>query len=151
MKKLFLAVSHMHSQGIVHRDIKPENIMLDKQNELKLIDFGLATQLIGSKLTTVTGTPYYMAPEVFKGSYDSKCDTWALGCILYVFMCGRLPFNGKNQREVMTKIKSADYSLDYQEFKSCSSEVLDLIKQLLVADPEKRLSASEALNHVWFT
>ena len=103
-----------------------------------------------SESPNVTFAIFHMAPEVFDGSYDSKCDVWALGCILYVFMCGCLPFNGTNHREVLTKIKSADYSLDYPEFKLCSAEVLDLIKQLLVADPEKRLSASKALNHEWF-
>ena len=93
MFKLFSAVSHMHAQGIVHRDIKAENIMLNKQNELKLIDFGLSKRQQGQKkLHTVAGTPYYMAPEVLDGTYDSKCDTWSLGCLLYVFMSGYLPF-----------------------------------------------------------
>ena len=68
MKKLFSALNHMHAQGVVHRDIKPENIMLSKNDELKLIDFGLSKRQQGSKkLKTIAGTPYYMAPEVLDG------------------------------------------------------------------------------------
>ena len=64
MRKLFGAVCHMHAQGVVHRDIKAENIMLTKNDELKLIDFGLSKRQQGNKkLRTIAGTPYYMAPE----------------------------------------------------------------------------------------
>lgn len=128
MFKLFSAVSHMHAQGIVHRDIKAENIMLNKQQELKLIDFGLSKRQQGKKkLHTVAGTPYYMAPEVLDGTYDSKCDTWSLGCLLYVFMSGYLPFQGKNQRQVFDKIQSGKFHFNHPEFKVCSEEVMDLI------------------------
>lgn len=93
MKKLFGALHHMHSQNVVHRDIKPENIMLAEDDELKLIDFGLSKRQDGNKkMKTIAGTPYYMAPEVLDGLYDTKCDTWSLGVLLYVFMSGYLPF-----------------------------------------------------------
>jgi len=93
MKKLFSAVAHMHAQGVAHRDIKPENIMVTKDNELKIIDFGLSKkQQANKKLKTVVGTAFYMAPEVLYGRYDNKCDTWSLGVLLYVFMSGYLPF-----------------------------------------------------------
>jgi calcium-dependent protein kinase len=95
----------MHSQGIVHRDIKPENVMLSTSGEVKLIDFGLSKRTVGNqKLKTIAGTPYYMAPEVLEGKYDSKCDTWSLGVLLYVFMSGYLPFQGDNRNEVFYKI-----------------------------------------------
>lgn len=66
MEKLFSAVGHCHANGVVHRDIKPENVMIGKDKELKLIDFGLSTfvKSKGNNLETITGTPYYMAPEV---------------------------------------------------------------------------------------
>jgi calcium-dependent protein kinase len=93
MRKLFGALNHMHKQDIVHRDIKPENIMVAKNGELKLIDFGLAKRNDPNKfMNTIAGTPYYMAPEVLKGKYNSKCDTWSLGVLLYVLMSGYLPF-----------------------------------------------------------
>ena len=93
MRKLLSALQHMHAQKVVHRDIKPENIMVAGEDELKLIDFGLSKRQQGNnKLKTIAGTPYYMAPEVLDGLYDSKCDIWSLGVLLYVFMSGYLPF-----------------------------------------------------------
>lgn len=151
MKKLFGACHHMHSQGIVHRDIKPENIMLSASGELKLIDFGLSKRQQGDKkLKTIAGTPYYMAPEVLDGRYDSKCDTWSLGVLLYVFMSGYLPFQGDNRNDVFSKIQQARFHFNHVEFKEVSEEVIDLIKNLLVVDPKQRLSAGDALNHKWF-
>lgn len=141
----------MHAQGVVHRDIKPENIMLTKSDELKLIDFGLSKKQEGDKkLKTIAGTPYYMAPEVLNGQYDSKCDTWSLGVLLYVFMSGYLPFQGDNRNEVFEKIANARFHFNHDEFKQCSELVLDFIRKLLVVDPKKRLSAADALNHPWF-
>ena len=93
MKKLFRAVNHCHASGVVHRDIKPENIMYGSDGEIKLIDFGLSKMgKIHEHLKTIAGTPYYMAPEVLEGSYDSKCDIWSLGVLMYVLLCGYLPF-----------------------------------------------------------
>ena len=92
-----------------------------------------------------------MAPEVLDGQYDSKCDTWSLGVLLYVFMSGYLPFQGENRNEVFYKIQHAKYHFDHKEFKSCSPQVLDLIKNLLVVDAKKRFNAADALNHEWFS
>lgn len=151
MKKLFGALHHMHSQKVVHRDIKPENIMLASNDELKLIDFGLSKRQEGNKkLKTIAGTPYYMAPEVLDGQYDSKCDTWSLGVLLYVFMSGYLPFQGENRNEVFYKIQNAKYHFDHKEFQDCSENVIDLIKKLLVVNPKTRLSAGDAIKHPWF-
>ena len=98
----------------------------------------------------VAGTPYYMAPEVVIGDYDSKCDIWSLGCILYVFMCGYLPFQGRNTKVIYDKIEKGKYHFKHKEFEQCSPEVIDLIKNLLVVDPNRRLSARDALKHPWF-
>jgi len=94
MKKLVRAINHCHANGVVHRDIKPENIMIGADNEIKLIDFGLS-KIDKSKnqhLTTIAGTPYYMAPEVLEGDYNNKCDIWSLGVLMYVLLSGYLPF-----------------------------------------------------------
>lgn len=94
MIKLFRAINHCHSVRVVHRDIKPENIMYGRDGEVKLIDFGLAKRLHDSttNLHTKAGTPHYMAPEVLSGSYNEKCDIWALGVLMYVLVSGYLPF-----------------------------------------------------------
>lgn len=152
MKKLLSAFKHIHSQGIVHRDIKPENIMVTKDDELKVIDFGLSKQAgDGKKMKTIAGTPYYMAPEVLERQlYNSKVDMWSLGVILYVFMSGYLPFQGDNRAEVFEKIQSAKFHFRHKEFNDCSDKVKDLISKLLQKDPSKRLSADEAIKHDWF-
>lgn len=151
MRKLFGALHHMHTQGIVHRDIKPENIMLAANGELKLIDFGLSKRQEGNqKLKTIAGTPYYMAPEVLESRYDSKCDIWSLGVLLYVFMSGYLPFQGENRNDVFYKITNGKYHFNHPEFKVVSEEAIDLIKKCLTTDPKKRINAGEALNHKWF-
>ena len=108
----------MHTQGIVHRDIKPENIMLTPNGEIKLIDFGLSKRQkkAGEKLQTIAGTPYYMAPEVLNGNYDSKADIWSLGVLLYVFMSGYLPFQAENRAEVFKKIQSGRFHMEHAEF-----------------------------------
>ena len=106
MEKLFLAVNHLHALNIAHRDIKPENIMYGADNEVKLIDFGLAKRARkkGTKLSTIAGTPLFMSPEVLKGSYGVECDMWALGCVMYVLLCGHVPFSGESKAVIFEKI-----------------------------------------------
>jgi calcium-dependent protein kinase len=77
-----------------------------ENSEVKLIDFGLAKRLAGEteKMSTVVGTPYYVAPEVLKGDYDKSCDIWSLGVILYVFLCGYPPFEGDNNTQIFKNV-----------------------------------------------
>jgi len=86
MKQIFSCVSYLHQMNIVHRDLKPENMMVTTKKDLtiKLIDFGTATFFKPKeKLTMKVGSPYYIAPEVLKGSYNKECDLWSCGIILY--------------------------------------------------------------------
>ena len=93
MEKLFQAINHCHAQGVIHRDIKPENIMITDSGSVRLIDFGLSKASRSNRnLTTVAGTPYYMAPEVLEGSYAAKADIWSLGVLMYTLVSGYLPF-----------------------------------------------------------
>ena len=126
--------------------------MVMKNNEIKLIDFGLSKRSTrGKKLKTIAGTPYYMAPEVMNGeNYNSKVDIWSLGVILYVFMSGYLPFQGENQAEVFEKITKGEPHFKHKEFRDCSQTVINLIKLMLQRDPKNRLSAADALKHDWF-
>lgn len=89
MKKLFRGTAHMHNSNIVHRDLKPDNILfLDKtiDSEVKIIDLGLANKIRNFDFRSTVGTPYYVAPEVLKGSYDKACDIWSLGVIMWIML-----------------------------------------------------------------
>ena len=105
MKQVFSAVAYCHAKNIVHRDLKPENILLEGSGDkalIKVIDFGTSQVFDPNKKMKQTyGTPYYIAPEVLKGSYDSKCDIWSCGVILYILLTGRPPFDGKSDDEIL--------------------------------------------------
>ena len=111
MDKLLRAMIHCHSINITHRDIKPENIMYGLDGEVKLIDFGLAKQIIkkGQQMHTIAGTPYFIAPEVLHGKYGKECDIWSLGVVMFVMMTGGYPFTGRNRMELFNNIKTGVY------------------------------------------
>lgn len=99
MEKLLRAITHCHENEICHRDIKPDNILIDKTDNVKVIDFGLSKYFDKniSTLESRVGTPAYMAPEVVMGkTYDNKCDVWALGVTMYQLLTGQVPFLGDN-------------------------------------------------------
>jgi eukaryotic-like serine/threonine-protein kinase len=101
------ALSYIHSHGVVHRDLKPENIMVDPNDNVKLIDFGIAGQegarrLTFAKLSQVMGTPEYISPEQVKGKRgDGRSDIYALGVMLYEMLTGKTPFQGPNPFAIM--------------------------------------------------
>jgi len=101
------ALDYIHSHGVVHRDLKPENIMVDGQDHIKLIDFGIAAKsgsrrLTFAKLTQAMGTPDYISPEQVKGKRgDGRSDIYALGVMLYEMLTGETPFKGPNPFAIM--------------------------------------------------
>ncbi len=154
--QLLSAVHFLHSSNIIHRDLKPENILIEniKENnylDIKVIDFGTAKIFDKSKNEKRRiGSSYYMAPEVLKKNYTEKCDIWSIGVILYILLSKYPPFNGKNDEEIYANIKIGEYDLHSSPFDKISKQAKNLITKLLEKNPEKRLSADQALKHDWF-
>ena len=159
--QVFSGLNYLHQNNIIHRDLKPENILisnkekdlLDKENYfwIKIIDFGTAKIFQTDKNeNSIVGSPYYIAPEVLDKDYNEKCDTWSVGVILYMFLVSKPPFAGANTLEIIKSIKTKKYDEKNPKFLSHSEEVRDLISHLLEKDKNKRFSAKEALNHIWF-
>ncbi|KAI1169454.1 kinase-like domain-containing protein [Nemania sp. FL0916] len=149
------AVAYLHDHGIVHRDLKPENLLFrtpEDNAELLIADFGLSRIMDEEQfhvLTTTCGTPGYMAPEIFKKTGHGKpVDIWAMGVITYFLLCGYTPFDRDSDFEEMQAILNADYSfqpIDY--WRGVSDHAKDFIRGCLTVDPNKRMTAHEALSH----
>ena len=140
----------MHEHQICHRDLKPENFLFQEDSndsEIKLIDFGLSKRF-GSmvqtqtkvKLQTIVGTPYYVAPEVLSGDYDSSCDIWSLGIILFILLCGYPPFEGDNNKEIFKNVLKQKLKFEDKDWKNISAEAKDLITKMLDKDPKTRIT-----------
>lgn len=100
-------------------------------------------------MTTISGTPYYIAPEVLNESYDEKCDIWSCGVILYILLCGYPPFNGESDTDIMKAVRTGVYDFPVEEWATVSKEAKDLVSSMLKYDPKQRLSAKDCLVHPW--
>ncbi|EPQ18744.1 Maternal embryonic leucine zipper kinase [Myotis brandtii] len=131
-RQIVSAVAYMHSQGYAHRDLKPENLLFDEYHKIKLIDFGLCAKPKGNKdyhLQTCCGSLAYAAPELIQGkSYlGSEADVWSMGILLYVLMCGFLPFDDDNVMVLYKKIMKGKYEVP----KWLSPSSILLLQQML--------------------
>ncbi|EZG85645.1 putative calcium-dependent protein kinase [Gregarina niphandrodes] len=155
MRQVFSAIAYCHNLNIMHRDLKPENLLFADPSPVapvKVIDWGFAAQCSHNhRFTSVVGTPYYVAPEVLFGSYNKMCDLWSAGVILYILLCGYPPFHGKDNKEILEKVKAGSYNFDTKAWKRVADYSKDLIRRLLTYDPRRRLTAAEALQHPWIT
>jgi calcium-dependent protein kinase len=153
---LLKALLFIHSKNIVHRDLKPENILFSNKDDystLKLIDFGLATNVltIQEKKKSVVGTPYYMSPEIIDGNFDEKTDIWSLGIVMHQMLTGKFPFEPNKNEDLFQVIKNKKFDTELLYKAECSEEVIDLVQKTLEKDPSKRISTQQCLEHPWIT
>lgn len=152
--KMIKSVGYCHSRKIAHCDMKPKNLLLlsdDNDSYIKLADFGFAARVHEPKsLTKQCGTPFFVSPEILmRKPYDQQSDMWSVGCIVYLLLSGNLPFMGRSQKELFRKIVAGKFVFDDDDWDNVSDDAKDLIKKLLVLDPDKRLTATDALRHKW--
>ncbi|CAK89861.1 unnamed protein product (macronuclear) [Paramecium tetraurelia] len=145
------ALCYLDINNIIHRDLKLENLVLNEQGKVesvKVIDFGLAIYT-SCPYRQLCGTPGYIAPEMFieKYPYTTKVDIFSLGAIFFKLLCRKPLFSGNTSDEILENNKKF---LCNNYLKNCSDETIDLIKQMLQRDPNKRISASQALQHPFF-
>ena len=136
--EILLAIEYLHKHNMIYRDLKPENILMDKDGHIKITDFGLSKILddMNEKVFTLCGTPQYIAPEViYKRGYDKGIDWWSLGCILFEFLTGYLPFFIPKGGKISHKTFEGPLKFP----KNMNKDDIDLISKLLVNNPKKRL------------
>ncbi|CEG67504.1 Putative CAMK/CAMKL protein kinase [Rhizopus microsporus] len=149
-QQIIIGLDYCHRHLICHRDLKPENLLLDRDKNIKIADFGMASlQPTGSLLETSCGSPHYASPEIVNGvPYDgSASDIWSCGIILYALLSGHLPFDDDNIRQLLNKVKMGKYKIPDH----VSDEAKDLIQRILVINPSKRLTMKQVQSHPWFT
>ncbi|KAI6657895.1 MAP kinase-activated protein kinase 5-like [Oopsacas minuta] len=176
IRKIALAIKDVHNLGLIHRDIKPENILLkspimdiSQDPDLKLADFGFACEE-SSNPAKPDYTPYYAPPEIIckdkrwnhsmtdadRQSYDSKCDIWSLGVVVYILLCGYPPFYPEVNYAEMTNymyacITHAKYKFHSQKWCHISANAKDFIKCCLQVDPTSRPTIEQILEHPWIS
>uniref|UniRef100_A0A3B3CVE4 mitogen-activated protein kinase n=1 Tax=Oryzias melastigma TaxID=30732 RepID=A0A3B3CVE4_ORYME len=177
--QMLKGLKYIHSAGIIHRDLKPGNLAINQDCELKILDFGLARQA-DSEMTGYVVTRWYRAPEVILSwmHYTQTVDIWSVGCIMAEMLQGKPLFKGNDHLDQLTEIMkitgtpSPEFlskleseeakrylkSLPKQEkkdlqkvFPTSDVHAVSVIEHMLLLDPEKRVTAAEALTLPYFT
>lgn len=155
MQQVLGATGYMHNKNICHRDLKPQNFLLQSRspiesNILKVADFGLACACRqGRELTQMVGSLEYMAPQVLDKSYDLSADLWSCGVVLFLLLCGHLPFQSDSEEKIKVAIRRGNYRFQSEEWRDISEDAKYLVKGLLEMNPERRLTADRACDESW--
>ena len=179
MIQILTGLAEIHRNGILHRDLAPSNILITKKGVVKIADFGLSRFIASPErgMTQRVITKYYRPPEIFflARYYSFSIDIWSVGCILAEMLLNEIIFEGKDEIEILIKIftllgvpnennwpdakqlerymifKGGPPITIQKKFSKFSQECRDLIEKMLVLNPNKRITATEALNHPYFT
>ena len=148
-QQLISGIEYLGKMHVAHRDLKPENLLVDYKNNLKIADFGLSNMYKSNELlSTACGSPCYAAPEMLAGEkyFGLSSDIWSSGIILYTMLCGRLPFEDKNNDILYQKIKEGNFvTPDF-----LSENAKDFLHKILKVDPKKRYTILQIKKHPWF-
>lgn len=146
IKQLTESLQYLHSKNVIHRDIKPENLLVDHMGNLKIADFGWSVHAPGRRRQTLCGTLDYLPPEmVEQKAYSVEADIWCLGVLCYEFLVGKPPFEAEGQQATYANITAVNvkFPTDFPP------GARDLVSQLLVKDPRRRMPIDDILKHPW--
>nr|XP_003704355.1 PREDICTED: serine/threonine-protein kinase 17B-like [Megachile rotundata] len=155
LKQILDGIAFLHSLNVAHLDIKPQNLVLTGEFpdcDVKLCDFGISRYIShGADIREILGTPDYVAPEVLNYEPISLAtDMWSIGVLLYVLLTGCSPFGGDTKQETFCNISRCRLDFPDDLFEDVSEEARDLMRKLMVKDPNERLTVTECLQHSWF-
>lgn len=146
LKQVIDGMIYLHSHSILHRDLTLSNLLLTKDMNIKIADFGLATQINtpDEKHFTMCGTPNFISPEIAsRNAHGLEADVWSLGCMMYTFLTGKPPFDTEGIRNTLNKVVQAEFEMP----KYLSPEAQDLISGLLRKNPMDRIPLTKVLDH----
>ena len=155
--QLLSGLQTLHKNGIIHCNLKPSNIVIDEYGNVKICDFKKCLRL--SKMTNdliqknkCAMTPCYTAPELFRkeGKYSFKSDLWALGCILFELAVGQVPFFDNSIDNLISKIIKEEVNFDRRELTNYSDDFIEVIKKLLIKEPNDRVTWGEIERMSWW-
>ncbi|KAK6510364.1 serine/threonine-protein kinase KIN2 [Arthrobotrys conoides] len=147
-RQIASALDYCHRNSIVHRDLKIENILISKTGDIKIIDFGLSNLYSPrSLLGTFCGSLYFAAPELLQAKpyLGPEVDVWSFGIVLYVLVCGKVPFDDQSMPALHAKIKRG--VVDYPAW--LTQDCKGLLSRMLVTDPRQRATLMEIMHHPW--
>ncbi|KAJ7598729.1 Pkinase-domain-containing protein [Mycena floridula] len=149
-KQIVYGLNYAHTFSIIHRDLKPENILISSLSPplIKIADWGMAAFSPPSmQLETSCGSPHYASPEIVNGEkyQGNATDIWSCGVILFALLTGRLPFDDKDVKKLLEKVKTGVFEMP----KSLDPLAQDLIGRMLVLEVDRRITIPEILSHPW--
>ena len=146
IKELAGALKYCHSKNVIHRDLKPENLLIGKNGEIKIADFGWSVHTPASRRNTMCGTLDYLPPEItLNQEHDEQVDVWSLGILLYELLVGKPPFETDNHTDTYRRIQEGDIKYPAH----VAPDARHLIGSFLVRDPRRRIALEHVKTHPW--